>query len=193
MRNFFIAIVLIISCAACSLAAEPAVRAPLKPVYCQIRLLEGKPGGSPALGTLDVLAEPMLVTTETREAVFVVGGETGIPGTDEKLPFGTNLRITPGKFDGDVIFARLSLEVFQLAKLEDKSVVASTGNVVRAAGTFTCGKPVRIVAKELGEGKQLWAEITLDSESKIPAPKKPLPDKFQELPSARAKEKLPRR
>ena len=193
MRNFFIAIVLTFSCAAHSIAAKPAVGAPLKPVYCQIRLLEGKPDGSEAQGTLKVLAEPILVTTETREGVFVAGGEMDVPGTDEKLPFGTNLQVTPGKFDGDVIFARLSLEVFQIAKLEDKSFTASTGNVVRAVGTFTCGKPARIVARELGEGRQLWAEITLDSESKIPAPKKVLPGKDQEVPSARAKEKSPRR
>ena len=162
MRNFFIAIVLTFSCAAHSIAAKPAVGAPLKPVYCQIRLLEGKPDGSEAQGTLKVLAEPILVTTETREGVFVAGGEMDVPGTDEKLPFGTNLQITPGKFDGDVIFARLSLEVFQIAKLEDKSFTASTGNVVRAVGTFTCGKPARPrggLEDFSGEWKKLGTEL----------------------------------
>jgi len=193
MRNFFIAIALIFSCAAFSLAAEPAAGALLKPVYCQVRLLEGRPDGSEAQGTLKVLATPTLVTTETTAAEIAVGGEVAVPGTNEKLPFGINLQFTPGRFDKDAMIAKVSLEVSQLVEPGDKSLAASTGNIVRAVGTFACGKPVCIVAKELGEGRQLWAEITLDSESKIPASKKPLPGKYQELPSARAKEKLPRR
>jgi hypothetical protein len=192
MGRSLLAISVIILNVTGSLAAEPPARAELKPVNCQIRILEGTPKGTLESGTLKVLAEPTLVTLETREAVFVVGGEVEIPGTDEKLPFGTTLKFTPGKIDQGSVFARISLEVVQLADVEDKSYAASSGSVVRAVGTFPCGKPIRIVARELGDGKQLWAEITLAAESQLAPAKKAPSGTFQEVPTARSRAKSSR-
>ena len=57
--------------------------------------------------------------------------------------------------------ATVSLEFTEPANKEG-AVVSTAGSVVRSTGTFTLGKSTKIVAKELGDGRQLWAEVTFE-------------------------------
>ena len=124
-------------------------------VVCTIRLLEGKPGGA-----VKELSSPTLTTVVARPADFENGGRLKASSGD-LLSFGVRCHVHPKQVGAKTCEATVSLEVTEPAS-KDGAVVSTAGNVVRATGTFTLVKPTRIVAKDLGEGKQLWAEVTFE-------------------------------
>jgi hypothetical protein len=124
-------------------------------VVCTVRLLEGKPGGA-----VKELSSPTLTTLVARPADFENGGKLKASSGD-LLSFGVRYHVNPKQVGAKTCEATVSLEVTEPANKEG-AVVSTAGNVVRATGTFTLGKPTRIVAKELGDGKQLWAEVTFE-------------------------------
>jgi hypothetical protein len=74
-------------------------------------------------------------------------------------------------------------------KTVGETYIAAHGDVIRVTGVFFYGKTAKIVAKDLGGGKQLWLEVTFE-----PPPQVSLPAaRYQEVPSAQAGKKKIRR
>ena len=100
----------------------------------------------------------------------------------------------PGKMENGHLVATISLEITEPVKAEDESFVATHGDIIRVAGTFTCGQSTKIIAKKLEDGKQLWIEITFDAgpQVKPEASSKLPPAIYQEVPSAQSRQKTRR-
>ena len=161
-----------------------------RPVICQARLLQGSPSGSIERGTIRVLSEPTLTTLEGREATVQIGG-TLISQSKGEVFFGTLLKVTPKKLINDKCEAVLDLEVSEPIKKKGDDIVAVSGNTVRASGLFPLGVPTTIAIRDMGNGTQLWLEVTFEAKevrrTALPAAGNKLPAAgYKEVPSATA-------
>jgi len=181
---------------AASPAAEPSSPTIGRPVICQARLLQGSPSGSIERGTIRVLAEPTLTTLEGREATVQIGG-TLVSQSKGEVFFGTLLKVTPKKLENNKCEAVLDLEVTEPIKKKGDDIVAVSGNTVRASGLFPLGVPTTIAIRDMGNGTQLWLEVTFEAKevrAALPAAGNKLPAAgYKEVPSATAPIKSRRR
>jgi len=158
MRALLIALAVLVASPVC--AAEPQKAA--KKLVCHIRGLEGDPAGSVEKGTVRALWEPHIATVQGEEAVYGAGGDNEVPGTSETIYGGVWVSITPTRVEKGKVTARIALEMTRLDDTDHESFVTSSGRVVRAVGTFDCGKPVKLVGQEKINGKQFWIEVTIE-------------------------------
>jgi hypothetical protein len=123
---------------------------------------QGDPLGSREAGTLKILAEPRLVTSEDRPFTFAQGGEQAVPDGASRIRFVDTGRSFSGKWlytkDGNV-----QLDI----TLADTAVVPQTGErvqfhteSVRTIMTVKLGELVKLRRGKGTPDKQVWAELS---------------------------------
>jgi hypothetical protein len=150
MRTAFLAAAFL-SLVGSGVSAERAP--PPSPTVCKIRLLEGKPDG-----TAKELSTSLVPLTLPR---YFENGDRFKASPGETLNFVAMSHVQLKRTAEKTCEANVNLD-FKEPENKGGDVVSTAASSVRAKGTFTLGKPTKIVAKELGDGKQLWAEITFD-------------------------------
>lgn len=138
-------------------------------VIVNLCFLEGDPRGSREKGTLELLAEPRLMTEDGRQCSFLAGRERFVddqPAGAVCIKEGAQFSMIPtlgkGKNRGKVFLDA----TLQVEKLQDEpgNKVCLRGRNVRSLGWVRLGEVVTLRVTDEASGKQTWAEVVVEEQ-----------------------------
>lgn len=147
--------------------AKPEKQTRVRQVLFHVRVLEGDPLGSREAGTIKVLAEPTIVTTENREfSVNMINGVTVI-NTDvepiDSVETGLKIKGNPGKVvDGHF---RLDLSVSYTtfdAQVENTTEFTTVGKRIIKTIKLSEMYRFRIGQKNSHSTERVWMELSAE-------------------------------
>jgi hypothetical protein len=151
--------VLVLVCLLLGSGVVSAGDAPAKARQFQIDLSvrQGDPLGSPEAGSLEVLAERKLITSEKQAAKFVQGAEETIG--DEVIRIGRTIRVTPERAEKGQI--RLDVVMEKTDLLEESEDTAQWQTTQSRYTRWL--KPGQVLKLRWGKvsGQQTWVELTV--------------------------------
>jgi hypothetical protein len=128
-----------------------------------LRVCEGDPNGDLSDSKIKILANTTLAILDGRQADFVIGNSTPVPGGNNQisfLEFGTRLRMSVMKGDDHFAYLDATLELTDAVPSAEEDVKQSAGQVLKMIGKIKLGEPVRMMMDK-GDGKKLWCDMTV--------------------------------
>lgn len=146
--------------------ADIAADVPVPPrqLMVSLTLCEGDPLGSVEAGTLKVLANPQLVTLESRQFSLVCGGERPVKlGSEMKfVRFGVEVEGQPGEIDGGKVPLDLTVSQTSEDESRDSEMVRFNTRSTRMMLNIKLGQPVRLRMGEGAARQEKWVELKVE-------------------------------
>lgn len=144
--------------------AKPEQQPGNRQLMFKVRVLEGDPLGSREAGTIKVLTEPTVVTTENRPFSLVAGGEVpfnDLEGSIQWIEKGLKMKGKPGIVEDGKVRLDLTLSHTVVEHRSDDRLQLSTTET-RVISTVKLGEVsrFRVGKTDSKPDQQHWVEIT---------------------------------